>query len=134
MWLAFCKNVVFGWKNINKLKLSCNSCFQNAFTECCCVFKVSWLAWANQGNYLENANAYAVNALRKRLLQLSLKVRKNRKQTNKMYIKYTIIKYTEQQCDGNILPILHQIKIKQGIVICLRTHLLNKLDQSQIQS
>jgi len=51
------------------LKLSCDSRFQREFTECCWVFKVITLVWANQGNYFENANARW-----KRLSQLSLKV------------------------------------------------------------
>jgi hypothetical protein len=46
------------------LKLSCDSRFQRAFTACCFVFKVITLAWANQGNYFENANACSKRTLK----------------------------------------------------------------------
>jgi len=38
-----------------RLKLSCDSRFQRAFTACSCVFKVIALVWANQRNFFENA-------------------------------------------------------------------------------
>ncbi len=38
-----------------KVKLSCDSRFQRAFTACSCVLKVITLVWANPRNYFENA-------------------------------------------------------------------------------
>jgi len=52
----FHNNYNIWWLSVS-LKLSCDSRFQRAYTACCCVFKVITLAWANQGNYFENANA-----------------------------------------------------------------------------
>jgi len=39
------------------LKLSCDSRFQHAFTECNWVFKVITMADSNKGNYFENGTA-----------------------------------------------------------------------------
>jgi len=47
-----------------RLKLSCDSRFQRAFTACVCVFILVTLVWANQGNYIENANACSKRTLK----------------------------------------------------------------------
>ncbi len=54
------------------LKLRCDSLFQRAFTACSCVFKVIMLAWADQGNYFENAIAFS-KRMRKTLVATQLK-------------------------------------------------------------
>jgi len=51
-------------KQKTKLKLSCNSRFQRAFTACNCVFKVITLAGSNQGNYFANATACSKRTLK----------------------------------------------------------------------
>jgi len=57
-----------------KLKLSCDSRFQRAFTACVYVVKVITLIGSNQRNYFENANACSKRTLKKQLSQLSLNV------------------------------------------------------------
>jgi len=54
--------VEFGYNSYSVLfllegyvKLSCDTCFQRAFTACSCVFKAITLVGSNQGNYFENA-------------------------------------------------------------------------------
>jgi len=47
-----------------KLKLSCDSRFQHAFTACVCVFKVITLVGSNQRNYLENATTCSKRTLK----------------------------------------------------------------------
>ncbi len=55
-----------------KLKLSCDSRFQRAFTACVFVLKVITLIWANQGNFFENATACS-KRMRKTLVATQLK-------------------------------------------------------------
>ncbi len=61
-----------------KLKLSCDSRFQRAFTACVFVFEVITLVWTNQGNFFENATACS-NRMRKTLVATQLKLRESTK-------------------------------------------------------
>jgi len=64
-----------------KIKLSCDSRFQRAFTACSCVFKVITLVWANQGISLKT-QPHAVNACVKRSSQrIFIQYRRNRPST-----------------------------------------------------
>ena len=48
-------------------KASCDTRFQRALTECCCVFKVITLAGSNQRIDIENANACSIRTLKTRV-------------------------------------------------------------------
>ncbi len=49
---------------IKRLKLSCDSRFQRAFTACVCIFKLFTFVVSKQGKYFENATACSKRTLK----------------------------------------------------------------------
>ena len=57
------------------VKARCDTRFQRAFTQCCCVFKEITLVDLNQRNYFENTNACNKRTLKVRVANQLYKTR-----------------------------------------------------------
>ncbi len=97
--------------HFGRLKQSCDSRFQRAFTACVFVFKVLTLAWANQGNYFENANAY-----RKRTLKMTAATQLHVGLHRNSWTNISTIQpvYNDQTWDLKIVTVVDRWSLSRG--------------------